>query len=77
MAESRAQKLQRQYLENLPDKPQVKRVDVSINFKNTVDTFWIYCRPAKTINPIPYKTVLPLNEINQIKFGKNSYHIGK
>lgn len=77
MAETRAQKLQRQYLEGLPDKPQpVKRVDVFKNFKDNVDVFWIYLRPAKIINPVPYKSWVSWNEINQIKFGKNTYHFG-
>lgn len=73
MAKSRAEQLQQEYLDGLFSKP---KVDVSKQFKGAADHFWFYIRPNR-IYPIPFKVVLPMNEINQIKFGTNTYSFAK
>jgi len=73
MAKSRAEQLQQEYLDRLVAKPKVY---VSAEFKGTSNHFWMYCRPNR-MYPIPFKASLPMNEINQIKYGSNTYSFAK
>lgn len=73
MAKSRAEQLQQEYLDRLVVKP---KVDVSAEFKGISNHFWMYLKPNR-MYPIPFKVVLPMNEINQIKFGSNTYSFTK
>lgn len=71
-AKSRAEQLQQEYLDRQVSKP---KVDVSV-FKGTGDNFWFYYRPHRMF-PIPFKATLPMTEINQIKYGNNTYSYAK
>jgi hypothetical protein len=71
--------LQREYLENLQAKPPAPvKVDISFEYKDIVDIFWIYLRRnLRLLCPVPYIYKLNWKEINQIKYGNNTYHFGK
>ncbi len=73
MAKSRAEQLQQEYLDRQVSKP---KVDVSKQFKGTSNHFWMYCRPNR-MYPVPFKATLPMNEINKIKYGTNTYSHAK
>lgn len=73
MAKSRSERLQQEYLDSLVSKP---KVDVSAEFKDISNHFWIYCRPNR-MYPMPFKVNLPMTEINQIKYGSNTYSSAK
>jgi len=73
LAKSRAEQLQQEYLDGLFSKP---KVDVSVAFKATSNHYWIYCRPNR-MYPVPFKVVLPMKEINEIKYGSNTYSYAK
>lgn len=82
MAETRAQMLQREYLANLQNKPSAPAVvDHGENYRGKKDAFWIYIRPFTLLYPVlppyPMKFTLCWHEINQIKYGNNTYHHGK
>ncbi len=78
MAETRAQMLQREYLASLTAQPApVVKQDVSGNYKDVVDVFWIYQRPFTLLFPVlpprPMQFKIAWHEVNQIKYGQNKF----
>lgn len=70
---SRAEHLQREYLANLQAAAPVKK-QPDREYGSAV--FWIYIR-KNIFHKIPEALRLEMEQINQVKFGQNTYYHGK
>lgn len=73
MLKNRQQQLSEAYIREVQQKPKIQALN---NFKGHKDRFWVYQRPNR-MYPVPFKAKLPMNEINQIKYGDNTYNYAK